>query len=378
MYAKCRLHRNRKRLAPDFSSNDNRIQRGGHQLPSKKAIRSFFVASMVFTLVMSACGGAPAAAPATPTGPQVSALDTACAEGAKEGKVVYAGGFTPEPFDRIIAPFRAKYPGIQVEFIAGADQIQRVITETTANRLSIDVVQISVELQALKDRGLLVEDIKWADLSVTPNLVNSYGAVRILRVVRGVGYNTTKTQASDLPPTWDGLIDAKWSGQIAVDPRGLALSILVLEWGKDKLADYARRLVATSKPKLIQGITASLTAVGSGEVAISTDARDAEIAELKGKGAPLAIHYFDLIPVSDSYQALIKGAPHPNAAKCLMAWLVSKDGQDMLLKVDNKSNLDQPPSAPRTAKLLIPDTAEKAALIVDAQKILAPILTAKP
>jgi iron(III) transport system substrate-binding protein len=351
-------------------------------LPARSRLfRSALVIFVVVAVIFGACGGA---APQTTTpagqapGAQSSALDTACAEGAKEGKVVYAGGFTPEPFDRIIAPFKAKYPGINVELFAGTteDNIQKILTESGANRLSIDAVQFGFELQTLKDRGLLILDAEWAKMGIAPNLLgNSFGAVRIFRLLRGLAYNTTKIKPEELPTTWEGLIDPKWNGKVTTDPRALGVGVLVLAWGNDKAAEWVRNFSRTTKPALVESLTGRLTSVASGEFLFTTEARDAEVAGLKAKGAPIAMHYLDLIPVTDSFQALLKGAPHPNAAKCFIAWMASSEAQAKLFEVDFKSNVDLPANAPKTAKLLIAETAEQLAQVSNAQKALQRIYT---
>jgi iron(III) transport system substrate-binding protein len=330
---------------------------------------------VVLSIILAACSSAApqGTTSAQPEASQLSALDTVCAEGAKEGKVVYAGGFSPESFDKITQPFKAKYPGIQVEFNPGDDKVQRVTTESAAGRLTIDAVQMTTEVQALKERNLLADNIDWAALKVAPTLIYSGVALRLSRLVRGLAYNTNKVKPADLPATWEGLVDPKWSGQLSTGPRGLALSTLAPLWGRDKVAAYARDLLRVTKPKLIQGVTANLVPLASGETSLTTEARDAEVAEQRAKGAPVAIHYFDVIPVSDAYEAVLKGAPHPNAAKCLVSWMVSDEAQAMILKIDFKSNTDLPPGAPKTAKLVIADTAEQIALIADTQRVLQTI-----
>jgi iron(III) transport system substrate-binding protein len=181
--------------------------------------------------------------------------------------------------------------------------------------------------------------------------------IRIFRVAAGITYNTDKLKASDLPDKWEDLIDPKWAGKVIVDPRGRPFDQFAPVWGEEKTLDYVRRFKATVKPIVIEGGTAGLVAVAGGQGLFATGGRSAETEQQKQKGAPLEIKYLDLVPTFDSYHGLIKGAAHPNAAKCFMAWDAT-DGADFHLKTEVETNDDDPPGTPPGAKVLVTSTPE--------------------
>jgi iron(III) transport system substrate-binding protein len=183
--------------------------------------------------------------------------------------------------------------------------------------------------------------------------------VRVQRVAIGLGYNTDSTKAEDLPNTWEELIDAKWAGQVIVDPRGRPFDSLGLEWGKEKTIDYVNRLKATDQPLVIEGGTAGLVAVAGGEAAITTGGRSAETLEQQAEGAPIDIKYLDVIPTLDNYHVPLVGSAHPNAAACFIGWMAS-EGQDLFNQVEFKSNDAIPPQAPAGAKVLTIESPEQA------------------
>ena len=96
---------------------------------------------------------------------------------------------------------------------------------------------------------------------------------------------------------------------------------------------------------------------------------DAATAEQQAKGAPVAIKYLDVVPTTDYYAAIMKNAPHPNAAACFLAWWGSPDGQATMFKNEFKRNLTDPPGLPAGAKLVpinTPDQAKVANSTADA------------
>jgi ABC-type Fe3+ transport system substrate-binding protein len=104
-------------------------------------------------------------------------------------------------------------------------------------------------------------------------------------------------------------------------------------------------------------------AIASGQAKLNTNIRDAETAEQQAKGAPVDIKYLDYVIEDDSYNAVVKGAPHPNAAACLIAWLNGPDGLALQYQQEYKKNVDAPPTLPAGAHLINPlDTAADVAL----------------
>ena len=123
-----------------------------------------------------------------------------------------------------------------------------------------------------------------------------------------------------------------------------------MAWGEDKLIDYVTRMKSTVNPLVIKGITDGTGATASGQAKLNTNARDAETAENQAKGAPIDIKYLDFVPVDDSYNGVVKGAPHPNAAACLIGWLNSPDGLNLQYQNEYKRNDDALSVAPRRTR----------------------------
>ncbi|MCW2538530.1 MAG: transporter substrate-binding protein [Frankiales bacterium] len=284
-------------------------------------------------------------------------LDSVCKAGEAEGSLSFQDTTDPEIFAKEIAPFEAKYPGIKMNFgsLRPQDSVARIVSEKQAHHaIDVDATAIDMPSAAPLIQQGLVQPVDWTALGVSSDdVLTNQGVqfVRTQRIILGLGYNTTKLQASDLPDTWDELINSKWAGKIIVDPRGQYLSGLGIAWGKDKAVAWYKKFLSTDKPQVVKGATASVQEVTSGQVLLTTSSHDAEINEQKAKGAPVAIKYLDVVPTQDHYTLVVKGAAHPNAAACFLGWYASDEGAASQLKYEFKGNEEQPSNMPAGAKL---------------------------
>jgi iron(III) transport system substrate-binding protein len=316
-------------------------------------------------MAASPSGSSSASASAVSSADAQAAIDAVCQKGILEGAVTVWDDIDPDLFAKEMAPFVQKYPGIKVTqtSIRPTDSVPRVITDVTAGKTpETDFVQGEASLlDPLVQRGLIDTSFDWVAMGQPSDEVLN-GMLRHYRTFRGLGYNVNSVQKSELPDTWDALIDAKWSGQVMVDPRGYTFQDLAVAWGEQKTLDYVNRLKATVHPIVLKGITDDEVAIASGQAKLNTNIRDAETAEQQSKGAPVDIKYLDYVIVDDSYNAVVKGSAHPNASACLIAWMNSEDGLKLQYDNEFKHNEDTLSAVPANAQLVNVDTPEKASL----------------
>lgn len=319
----------------------------------------------------TAAAGTPEATGTGPGGTEAAAgdLDEVCAQGAEEGSFTYWATFEPDNFNRIYEAFSAAHSGIEVDFLPLRPQeaVQRVLTASSAGQaIEPDLVNGNIDaLLPLVDRDLIDAEVDWTSLGVTEDLVHPSGTVRIYRVPNGLAYNTDTTSPEDLPNTWEELIDEQYARDVVVDPRGNPFTTLAIEWGAEETLDYVNRLAETVDPIVIEGGTAGMTAVVSGEALISTGGRADSNAELQQQGAPIDIKYLDVVPTQDFYHALLADAESPNAALCFAGWLASPEGTAVHEEVEFKANETVPPGAPEDAVVVSIETPEDAELAAD-------------
>jgi iron(III) transport system substrate-binding protein len=299
-------------------------------------------------------------------GEAVSALDAVCERGAEEGSFEYWATFEDENWQRIYEPFAERYPGIAVQLLGarGSESLQRMATAQSAGQAQ-PASGISSGMDELigpaAERGLVDTDVDWLELGVPEELIDAEtNSIRLSRTAIGLAYNEETTSPDELPDTWEELIDERYAGEVVVDPRGRPFHQLAMEWGEEAMADYVQRLMDVVQPVVIEGGTAGMTAVLTGEALMTTGGRSDSTLELTSQGAPIAMKYLDIIPTEHDYNALVADAQSPNAATCFIGWLSSPEGTAIYQEVEFKTNETIPEGAPEDAEYVSVTTAEEA------------------
>ena len=149
-----------------------------------------------------------------------------------------------------------------------------------------------------------------------------------------IGYNTQLVVREQAPKSWEDLLDPKWKGKIALDEENFSwYGAMAQKWGKEKTQRYMRAL-AKQDIQLRNGQTliAQLMAAGEFSVAMVLAHR---IEKMKEQGAPVAwVTTLDPVTVSLHPIGIAAKAPHPNAAKLFVDFILSKDGQQLLLSIE--------------------------------------------
>ena len=345
---------------------------------------------IAFALVAAACASddpvadeptttaAPAttAAPGTTAAPQstttavaveeATGLQAVCEAGAEEGGFSYWATIEPDNFARLVEPFHARFPGIEIDFLSirEEDAAQQVLTAIAAGSDTIepDLFYGSQDgLFPIIERDLFDTDYDWTQVDVNPDMVHPTNMVRLFVVGLGIAYNPTLGTPDDLPSTWEALIDTKYAQDLVIDPRGNPYDLLSIAWGEEFTLDYAARLKEVVDPIIIRGGTAGMTEVLAGGALMTSSGRADSNAELQADGAPIEMHYMsDLVPVRILYNGLMKGAPNPNAAACFAGWLATDEGKATFESVEFKANEFPPRGVPAGVPLVFVDSAADA------------------
>jgi iron(III) transport system substrate-binding protein len=280
-----------------------------------------------------------------------------CDLGAKEGSVTLRRGTDADVFDKEIAPFKAKYPGIKINYVSmkPQDNVQRILASIQTNHtLDVDGTDFDLPSAAPLFQGKAVANVDWTALGIPQDQQLSYAGVSLARtdvLLGGLVYDKNKTKPEDLPNTWEELADSKYAGKFVVDTRGKQLSPLALIWGEQKALDWYKKLMSDAKPIGVQGATASVQKVTSGEAVFTTSAHNNETEQTNAEGGSVAIKYLNIVPAFTEYTYVLKDAPHPNAIRCLYAWRLSAEGEAQINKYEFKTNETTPTGLPAGAQV---------------------------
>jgi iron(III) transport system substrate-binding protein len=156
---------------------------------------------------------------------------------------------------------------------------------------------------------------------------------------RVIVYNTKLVKPEDAPKSVLDLADPKWKDQVAMaDPRfgttSFHVAALYAELGDERADEFFRKLKATGV-KIVSANSVALDTVARGEAKVGlADTDDVNVA-LEDK-QPVAMVFPDRegmgVPIMPNMVSLIAGAPHPDAGKKLIDYLLSPEVERMLAK----------------------------------------------
>src|SRR5512135_1839733 len=264
-------------------------------------------------------------------------LSALAASAKQEHEVVWYTTTSAGDNQAIVAGFGKKYPFLKVQVLrsTGEKLRQRILTETAAGQFFSDVASVSsMEMGLLKSKNLLqpYDAPEAAGYPAgTKDKEKFFTAIYARNFV--MGYNTAMVAAKDRPKDWPDLLDPKWKGKFGIDEEEFEwYGTLVDYWGREKAGKFIKALAA-QQPTLRRGhsLLAQLLAAGEFPVALVFPF---EIEQLKRRGAPVEWSTAsDPIVTSINVVALSTKAPHPNAAKLLINYILSEEGQTIIKNV---------------------------------------------
>ena len=251
----------------------------------------------------------------------------------QEGSVSVYTSLAPTEAQPLADAFEAKY-GVKVQMWRAVSDsvVQRTLTEARGRRHAVDVIETNgPEMESLAREQVLTEfhSSHFADIpaSVIPKH-RQWIPDRLNFFV--VAYNTKKVKAEDLPKTYEGFLDPKWKGRLALEATDAEwMGGVVKTWGEARGMEFFRRL-AEMKPELRKGHVLLAQLIGSGEVEVGLSSYYANAVSAKKRGA--AIDWAAVEPVIARPQGIgiARNAPHPNAALLFADFILSPQAQGIL------------------------------------------------
>ena len=269
----------------------------------------------------------------------------------REGSVTLYTALSIEAAGKVCAAFEKAY-AVKCEYFRapGIPLMERFRTEAAANRVKVDVLQASVltAFKQAKANGWLVkynspEGTKFLKEFSDPDgyFVSAY------IIPMAIGYNPRLIKASEVPKSWQDLLDPKWKSQITTaDPTSSGTGLAAYYFWEIKFGfEYIQRL-ARNQPLVVSATPNVANAVVSGERPIAAGLDSWEILVRTRNGQPIAAQFpSEGVPVVPSPVAVAANAPHPNAGQLLMHYIISAEGQKLLMDEIGvySARVDMPP-----------------------------------
>jgi len=258
-------------------------------------------------------------------------------EGAKkEGALVLYTGLGQVDATQILKVFKEKYPFLDVNTFYAAPAgrlLSRMQAEEAAGKNVADVLSNGniVQFHTLENKfakfvtpeqDAYGSDVKkpgiWTAFQVTPLII---------------AYNSNNVTADQLPASWADLADPKWKGKLGLQTSNTGFMFIAWQalrdvMGKDYWAKVAKNEVIfhSSSQPLMEGLLRN-------EILLNANAGSYYVWKYGVRdGAPIKGHIpKEGAPVALSPIAVLKSAPHPNAARLFVDWALSVEGQQTMV-----------------------------------------------
>ena len=251
----------------------------------------------------------------------------------QEGEIVYYASMNLSEANALIAEFEKRYRPIKVKLNrTGSEKLlTKVLTEARTKKNFADVIQtVEFSMHVLNHTGVLARYIPLANALYPEDFKEEGYWTTVYYNPYVIAYNTRLAPLRTLPRNYQELLDLKWRGKIMMEGTKADWFAGILQiMGQERGLKYMRDL-AKQQPVPREGheLLAQLIVAGEGLLDINIPA--ASVERLKEKGAPIDWVSLGVSPAIMVGIGLSAQAPHFNAAKLFLDFVLSREGQKLM------------------------------------------------
>jgi iron(III) transport system substrate-binding protein len=289
-------------------------------------------------------------------------IDEAAAK--REGKVTWYTS-TPVAAGQFIANAFERRTGIKVEMLrtGGQNVIRRFMQEAEAGRITVDMITMSDMSAAnlMTKKGYFVPFKPDGFDKVIPSAKETNGnyiAQRLTLV--GMVVRTDKVASAERPRQWTDLTNPKYKGKLVMaDPSFTAIQLMVVATLSKKFGWSFYEGLRKNDTLIVQGHEQVFDMLKRGERVIAAESADPRVyTEGKPPENMDTIFSPDGSMIVPSPSAVIKGSPHPNAAKLFAQFNMSAEVQKKLSedgRPSPRTDVPAPEGMPRLDQIALFD-----------------------
>ncbi len=270
-----------------------------------------------------------------PFAARAETLDELYAKAKPEGALHIVGGGPARLYEPWIKEFEARFPGIKVTLTGGyaGGLAPAIDKQIAAKRVDVDFVtfQAVQEFIRWKREGVLLPFRFDGYEALDPRFRDADGAYTPIAVFAlAPAYNTRLVSSADAPRSALDFLKPAWRGKLITayphddDATLFAFYTIVKTHGWSFMDRYMAQ-----QPKFIQGHLGVVRSVASGDSAATFDMMLHHTMEEKAEGKPIEVAFptSDPLPIWGQLGAILRDAPHPNAARLWLQWYMGRDAQ---------------------------------------------------
>lgn len=253
-----------------------------------------------------------------------------------EGELVFYTHDSDPAGAAIVEAFQKDFPKIKAAYVRAQNGAlySKVLAERSAGRFTVDVIQfseLSTAFDFRKRGGYQLYHSPQARFYEATGMSDPAGHFFFSGVsFAGIAYNSEKIPEDQAPKTWKDLLDPRWKDGISTKQSTSGMQFV--EWFELKrlYGEGYWKEFAKQRPRGFDSRAQIFDRLAKGDDKICALAEWAGYLLVKNKGAPVKfVSPPDGLPATPTIAGAVDKAPHPEAAKLFLDWLMSTKGQTL-------------------------------------------------
>jgi iron(III) transport system substrate-binding protein len=234
--------------------------------------------------------------------------------------------------EEVILPiFRKRFPVIQVNHIdATSDKlVARAVAEARGGRVIGDVFGGTPGYLAQMTEQKLLAPLAIPEAAPYPSTHKGAEWVATDTQFFIAGWNTSLVKKGDEPKQFEDFADPQWKGKMIGEPRDfqLLMGLAKRKYKSDEKAVELLKKIAANGVEFHKGHSQLAELLVAGQAPVCLTCYSHHFPPRMKKGAPVQPLLTEGVGEVGGSVAILKGAPHPNAALLWARWAVSEEGQ---------------------------------------------------
>ena len=276
--------------------------------------------------------------------------DELYAKAKTEKSLVLWGGGPAANYERAARAFEQQYPGITVSVEGGASNVLngKIEEQIKAKKVETDLIilQTVQDLMNWSKRGLLLRFKPDGFDKIAASSKDKDGSwIAVNSIPFFYVYNPEHVRPEEVPRSALDFLKPQFKGKLITaypsddDAALYAFYTIVKKYGWRYMDGYM-----SQQPKFVRGHLGVARGIASGENLASFDSSMTAVVAAQRAGGKLALAapLYDPMPTFFTAEAILKDAPHPNAAKLFVTWYLSKDWQGRIGIYSSRSDVPPP------------------------------------